>query len=234
MAIIQQQDNILLSRARVEPNKTYKFKICLIGDGGVGKTTYINRVLNGAFERVYDATENAVVHNVQLGVGNGANINYEVWDTAGQEKKNRLGAGYYINAIGAFIFCDVTTRITINSLQKHIKEFVNACQVENPVIIICINKMDTLTNKKPIWLSPSALRDKTGGYDVQFVEMSAKTNLNYSVPWEKLSKTIFQDPNLTLAPIVSLENLPKDYDFFKTEEDVMEELQRAAAFKPEE
>ena len=71
------------------------FKLVLVGDGGVGKTTFVKRHLTGEFEKKYVATLGVEVHPLVFHTNRGA-IRFNVWDTAGQEKFGGLRDGYYI------------------------------------------------------------------------------------------------------------------------------------------
>src|SRR3546814_6111230 len=61
------------------------YKIALVGDGGVGKTTYVKRMLTGEFEKKYVATLGVEVHPLRFRTNYGPVI-FNMWDTAGQEK----------------------------------------------------------------------------------------------------------------------------------------------------
>ena len=63
---------------------TPEFKLILVGDGGVGKTTFVKRHLTGEFEKKYVATLGVEVHPLNFHTNRGA-IKFNVWDTAGQE-----------------------------------------------------------------------------------------------------------------------------------------------------
>ncbi|CAF4409559.1 unnamed protein product, partial [Adineta steineri] len=72
-----------------------EFKLVLVGDGGVGKTTFVKRHLTGEFEKKYEATVGVNVHPLNFSTNYGEII-FSVWDTAGQEKFGGLRDGYYI------------------------------------------------------------------------------------------------------------------------------------------
>jgi GTP-binding nuclear protein Ran len=74
----------------------------LVGDGGVGKTTFVKRHRTGEFEKKYVATVGAEVHPMDFNTNMGKII-FNVWDTAGQEKHAGLRDGYYISADCAII-----------------------------------------------------------------------------------------------------------------------------------
>ncbi len=70
-----------------------EFKLVFVGDGGVGKTTFVKRHITGEFERRYIATVGVEVHPMVFYTNHGA-IRFNVWDTAGQEKLSGLRDGY--------------------------------------------------------------------------------------------------------------------------------------------
>ena len=69
------------------------FKCLLVGDGGVGKTTFVKRHKTGEFEKKYVATVGAEVIPMDFTTNRGKMI-FSVWDTAGQEKYAGLRDGY--------------------------------------------------------------------------------------------------------------------------------------------
>lgn len=220
------------TKQTLTPGSIHKFKICLIGDGGVGKTTFINKVLNGVFERRYIATQGAVTKDIVLCLGNNSYVNYEVWDTAGQEKYVGLRDGYYVGAVAAFFFVDVNSRETFGSLSKHIKSFLNACGTENPKLVICANKFDLCKKVQFMKMIPNYTR----GYNVEVIQISGKTGLNYDKPFLTTTRYLYNDNDIQLSADISMEALPNDYDFIQTADDAknLEEAQAAAQFKPDD
>jgi GTP-binding nuclear protein Ran len=70
-----------------------KWKLVLVGDGGVGKTTFVKRHKTGEFEKKYVPTLGAEVNPIDFVTKKGR-ILFNVWDTAGQEKYAGLRDGY--------------------------------------------------------------------------------------------------------------------------------------------
>lgn len=68
----------------MQAQATPEFKLILVGDGGVGKTTFVKRHLTGEFEKKYVATLGVEVHPLLFHTNRGP-IKFNVWDTAGQE-----------------------------------------------------------------------------------------------------------------------------------------------------
>lgn len=224
-----EEPNLVTTVYQRMPNCQYKFKICLVGDGGTGKTTFINKVLNGDFITKYYATQGAVTKFLTLNIGDNSTVKYEVWDTAGQEKNVGLKDGYYIGAIAGFFFFDVNSRETMSNIPKYLKSFQNACGVENPKMYILGNKIDIAKKKCDI----SKLLPKIKSYNAEIIQISAKTGHNFALPFEKLSRSLFNDPGLTLTANISLAPLTDNYDFLAG--DVNQNIpNEAASFIPEE
>jgi GTP-binding nuclear protein Ran len=83
--------------------QNHLFKLVLIGDGGVGKTSFIKRHIKGEFDPKYDPTLGVEVHPIKFRTNRGDNIIFNVWDTAGQAKMGGLRDGYYLDAHCAII-----------------------------------------------------------------------------------------------------------------------------------
>merc|ERR1711900_74869 len=115
------------------------FKLVLVGDGGVGKTTLVKRHLTGEFEKKYIPTLGVEVHPLKF-TTNCGDLCFNVWDTAGQEKFGGLRDGYYIQGQCAIIMFDVTSRITYRNVPNWHRDIVRVC--ENIPIVLCGNKVD--------------------------------------------------------------------------------------------
>ncbi len=86
----------------------------LVGDGGIGKTAYLKRLLSNEFKRGYVPTLGVEVYTLRFVKKTGP-FDVEVWDVAGQEKFGRMRKGYYEKASAAIIIFDLTSRATFLS-----------------------------------------------------------------------------------------------------------------------
>ena len=155
-------------------NTTRKYKLILVGDGGVGKTTFIIRHLTGHFIKKYEPTMGVEVHPLAF-MTNIGNVIFNCWDCAGQEKFGGLRDGYYVNADAALIMFDVTSKITYKSVPHWRADLPNGIP-----IVICGNKVDCRDRK---------VRSNDLYYDV-----SAKSNYNYEKPFLHLIRELTGDP----------------------------------------
>ena len=144
--------------------KTYK--ICLIGDDKVGKTSWINRLKTGNFTTEYNYTVgcevNKVVFNYEDLVGLGfiskeekkdnKKVCFEIWDTAGVEKYTGLKTGYYTGADGFIIMFDVTNKESYKNVPAYYRDAFRVCG-KVPMVIIgnkCDSDKDRVVRPKDI------------------------------------------------------------------------------------
>ncbi|KAJ6537970.1 GTP-binding nuclear protein RAN [Mycena capillaripes] len=167
------------------------FKLVLVGDGGTGKTTFVKRHLTGEFEKKYIATLGVEVHPLTFSTNFGT-ICFNVWDTAGQEKFGGLRDGYYIQSQCGIIMFDVTSRITYQNVPNWHRDLERVC--ENIPIVLCGNKVDVKERK----VKPSGItfhRKK----NLQYYEISAKSNYNFEKPFLYLGRKLVGSPTLNFV-----------------------------------
>ncbi|CAG9760010.1 unnamed protein product [Ceutorhynchus assimilis] len=121
------------------------FKCVLVGDGGIGKTSFIKRHLTGEFEKKYQATLRVEVHPLVFYTNQGQ-IKFNVWETSGQETFRSLRDSYYDQAQCAIIMYDVTARVTYKNVPNWHKDIARVCK--NVPIVLCGNKVDIQDRKQ--------------------------------------------------------------------------------------
>jgi len=172
------------------------FKLILVGDGGVGKTTFVKRHLTGEFEKKYVATLGVEVHPLGFHTNYGP-IVFNCWDTAGQEKFGGLRDGYYIQGQAAIIMFDVTSRITYKNVPNWHRDLVRVC--ESIPIVLVGNKVD-VKDRKVKAKSITFHRKK----NLQYYDISAKSNYNFEKPYLYLARKLLNQPNLAFVEAVAL------------------------------
>ena len=88
------------------------YKICLLGDSGVGKTSIMHRYLHDTFETETVSTIGAAFHGQDL-VYENQPIRLQIWDTAGQERYRTLAPLYYRHASLVLVIIDATRPKTV-------------------------------------------------------------------------------------------------------------------------
>jgi len=172
------------------------FKCILVGDGAVGKTTFVKRHTTGEFEKKYVPTIGVEVHPLKFTTNFGP-ICFNVWDTAGQEKFGGLRDGYYIQGQCAIIMFDVTSRNTYKNVPNWHRDIVRVC--ENIPIVLCGNKVDVKDRKvKPKQITFHRKKN------LQYFEVSAKSNYHFEKPFLWLARKITGRPDLEFVGDLAL------------------------------
>ena len=121
-------------------------------------------------------------------------IQFDVWDTAGQEKFGGLRDGYYINGQCGIIMFDVTSRITYKNVPNWHRDLVRVC--ENIPIVLTGNKVDVKERK---------VKAKTITFhrkkNLQYYDISAKSNYNFEKPFLWLARKLVGNQTLVSMPI---------------------------------
>ncbi len=156
-----------------------RMKVVFIGDGGVGKTTFIKRHLTGEFSARYIATMGVEVTPLPFNTNKGPVI-LNIWDCAGQEKFAGHRTGYYDGAQAFVVMFDVTSKTSYANAEIWVREATEYCRSKgtSPLIILCGNKVDCQDRK----VLPQNIRLHTI-LGCQYYDVSAKSNYNYDKPF---------------------------------------------------
>ena len=127
---------------------TSEFKIVLLGDSSVGKSSIVNRYIKRKFSNKYITTIGASFYSKNIHLKNNKLIKIQIWDTGGSERFKSISNIYYRNADGALLIYDVTNENSLLNLNFWIQELKN--NVNDLVIGIVGNKIDVNENLKNV------------------------------------------------------------------------------------
>lgn len=122
------------------------FKLVLLGDGRVGKTSLVLRYVNNVFSEKQQATVQASYLTKRL-VIEGVPITLAIWDTAGQERFHALGPIYYRDADAALLVYDIMDNDSFVRVRKWVKELQQMAP-KTIIMAIAANKSDLVRLKK--------------------------------------------------------------------------------------
>eukprot|EP01117_Protostelium_nocturnum_P015186 TRINITY_DN5857_c0_g1_i2.p1 TRINITY_DN5857_c0_g1~~TRINITY_DN5857_c0_g1_i2.p1 ORF type:complete len:194 (+),score=11.46 TRINITY_DN5857_c0_g1_i2:111-692(+) len=127
----------------------YLFKILVVGEASVGKTSLIKRYTENEFSTKYKYTVGVDFALKLIEFEANTIVRLQLWDIAGQERFGVMTHVYYKQADAAVIVCDITNRQTFSAVQRWKADLDNKVQLENgdPVpAILLANKCD-MTNQ---------------------------------------------------------------------------------------
>jgi len=119
---------------------TLPFKVVLLGEGRVGKTSVVLQYVHNTFSPSQESTIQAAYLDKRLNIGN-QSVKLMIWDTAGQERFHALGPIYYREANAALLVYDITDRDSFTKVRKWVQELK---RIVGEDIVLCIagNKCD--------------------------------------------------------------------------------------------
>jgi small GTP-binding protein len=163
----------------------YGFKVVVIGDPAVGKTSLIRRFADNKFEQSYLPSIGA---DFTLKIVEFEKIQaiLTIWDIGGQREFDDIRSFYYYGANAGIMVFDCTRPETYSNLQKWATSFREGVGEAIPCIILC-NKMDLkrqITDKQINDLAAQL------GYPVYFT--SAKSGENVRAAFEQIATLCLQ------------------------------------------
>lgn len=168
------------------------YKICILGDGGVGKTTLVNRYLTGAFKDHLKITigVNFYVKKFEF---NEQMVTLQIWDFAGEDRFRFILPSYLLGASGAIFMYDITRFSSFrnfNSWMEVFEEGSKRNEAEMPLLMVGGKK--DLDYKRAVSLDDArAITDSHDGI-YEYIECSAKTGENVLLLFERLIALIME------------------------------------------
>ncbi|UCD92469.1 MAG: GTP-binding protein [Methanobacteriota archaeon] len=171
--------------------KKMKMKICLIGEGAVGKTSLIRRYVLDEFDDKYLQTLGTKVSKRELEIpveheGTLIKVDMTIWDIMGQKGfRELLKDAYFYGAKGIIAVCDVTRRATLEDLDDWIEGVYNVSG-KIPIQFLA-NKADL---EDEVSMNEKDLEQAAKAYDSRYYFTSAKTGKNVERAFLELAKKI--------------------------------------------
>lgn len=165
------------------------FKIILIGDARVGKTSIRKTYFGEGFKAQYLVTIGADFALKRL-----TNSLLRIWDLAGQSDYRRFRKNYYQGSHGCLLVFDLTNPTSLVNLELWLEELGEALDKQIPTIVIG-NKSDLINDDHTI-ISHEEINDTLASLsekfqvELDFIETSALTGDNINYAFEALIHTI--------------------------------------------
>lgn len=169
-------------------------KILTAGEGGVGKTTFLNRYINNNFVDNFEMTRGIQFFGKTL-KRNGAMYNLVLWDFAGQYCYRHLLSNLVKGASGAFFMFDMTRLSSIERIEEWMELFTNR---ENKPVLLVGTKYDLIsTDEQSKYHYFAETIKKKFSNCIGYIPTSSKTGHNINTAFETLLNEVFNDQKNT-------------------------------------
>ncbi|PWA83383.1 small GTPase superfamily [Artemisia annua] len=180
-----------MAGCRFEDGHDHLYKLLLIGDSCVGKSSLLSRFTRGEFRPDHNptTTNNVVARDVYV---DGKIIKAQIVDIAGNHKYRDFSTDVHMqNAVGALIVYDVTRHSTFEDVERWYREL----KIANGEIEVTLigNKTDLV--KDSVTIYAKARRSYAERVSVSLTETSAKNGINVEKVFAELISRIFRKVN---------------------------------------
>ena len=161
------------------------FKLLLIGDSGVGKSSLLHRFADDIYTDSYISTIGVDFKIKTMSVGDKM-VKLQIWDTAGQERFRTITSSYYRGAQGIIVVYDITDVDSFNNVKQWLSE-IDRYASENVDKLLVGNKSDLEPARQ---VTKAMAEEFAESLQVKCIETSAKESSNVDDAFRSMAFTI--------------------------------------------
>nr|CAH8872492.1 unnamed protein product [Trichobilharzia regenti] len=173
----------------ITSNSPPTFKLLLIGDSCVGKTSLLIRFKDGIFLKGSYISTVGIDYKIKTIKTNDQLVRLQIWDTAGQEKFRSLTKSYYRDTSAVLLVYDMCKKDSFIHIKSWMGE-INANLQSNSILLVLVaNKLDEEKSRVVLRKEGERLAKET---DALFWETSAKTGANVDSMFRDIAEHLLQ------------------------------------------
>ena len=123
------------------------FKVVLVGESGVGKTSIITQFIDQTFQEDQQSTTGGTFSTKSVVCDNGKTLKFEIWDTAGQERYRALTKMFYKDANAAVLVYDITRKDSFEEIQNYWSNQIKESSPPGIILAVAANKSDLIDHE---------------------------------------------------------------------------------------
>lgn len=150
------------------------FRVIIVGDEGVGKTSLLCRFDRDEFNRSGTPTVGADYRSRDIQIGD-VSIELQIWDFSGQERYKSMNCVFYARAHGVILVLDVSSSSSYASVHTRLEE-IRRHIPQGATVFLCANKIDLPSSDWKI--SKEELYDIANKNFLPYFEASAASGTN--------------------------------------------------------
>lgn len=175
----------------------YQFRIALLGDAAVGKTSLLRRYVAGApgapqpepEPEAEPPTVGVEFYSRALQLPAGPRVKLQLWDTAGHERYRCITRSFYRNVVGVLLVFDVTNRKSFEHIPDWHQEVMATRGPDKAIFLLVGHKSDLQSTR---CVSAQEAEELATSLGMAFLETSAKNNCNVDLAFDTLADAIQQ------------------------------------------
>ena len=161
----------------------FAYKIVMVGDFGVGKTSLVRRFVDNSLSEDYISSIGVSISKKSMKNPTN-NSTMMLWDTEGKTEFNQIFKQYLVGAKGYIIVADLTRPKTIDSIKEHVELCLNV--VKDAPIYVALNKSDLEDKKSYTYEDIKAISPNI----IDIYETSARNGDVVNEIFEQINSTI--------------------------------------------
>ena len=178
-----------------EENTVESFKVVLVGESGVGKTSIITQFIDQTFQQDQQSTTGGTFSTKTVECDTGKVLKFEIWDTAGQERYRSLTKMFYKDANAAVMVYDITRKESFEELKTYWAEQIKDNSPKEIILAVAANKSDLIDQEV---VDEGEARDFAKEYGALFTSTSAKNTSGINNLFEEIAKKYTGATNITI------------------------------------
>ncbi|XP_006021945.2 ras-related protein Rab-39B-like [Alligator sinensis] len=167
----------------------YQFRIIMLGDSTVGKSSLLKRYTEGVFLESINQTVGVDFYVQFMEIEPGVQVKLQFWDTAGQERFRSVTRSYYRNSAGGVLMFDLTNRASFESIREWHREVTETVKPFHIVFVLVGHKCDLIAERKVGKKEGEKLASSLGA---KYIETSAKNSSNVDAAFQMLTMGIYE------------------------------------------
>ncbi|EAY17425.1 Ras family protein [Trichomonas vaginalis G3] len=164
------------------------YKIVVVGSSGVGKTSIVQRLVDGIYSEEKQSTVGVEFKTFTITTDSEV-AKFSIWDTAGQERFRSVSKAYFRGAAGGILTFALDNQQSFQELDGWLND-LQSLATPNAVILLIGNKLDCNEGRQ---ITTQEAMDYAQRHGLEYLETSAKDGTNVNEAFVRLAKTLHEN-----------------------------------------